>query len=81
MEYKAIQFSVIQTDPSCWKWIILLDTIGTRSGVSLTRADAVLDAESAIDKALENGEGSPKWNALIPRTLGDVALRRLRRNR
>ena len=53
MEYKAIQFKVIQADPSCWKWIIFLDAIRTRTGMSLTRADAVFDAESAIDKALE----------------------------
>jgi hypothetical protein len=53
MEYKAIQFKVTQTDPSCWQWIIFLDAIRTRTGVSLTRADAVLDAESAIDRALE----------------------------
>jgi hypothetical protein len=54
MEYKNIQFDVIQTtNPYGWKWIVFLDANRTRTGVGLTRADAVLDAEFAIDKALE----------------------------
>ena len=55
MEYKNIQFDVIQTtNPYGWKWIVFLDATRTRTGVGLTRADAVLDAEFAIDKALES---------------------------
>ena len=55
MEYKAIQFEIVQTrDPCCWKWIIFLDATRTRTGVALTRADAVLDARFAIEKALES---------------------------
>jgi hypothetical protein len=56
MEYKTIQFDVIQTtNPSYgWKWIAFLDATRTRTGVGLTRADAVLDAKLAIDKALES---------------------------
>ncbi len=53
MEYKGIQFQVIQANPFSWKWIVFLDATRMRAGVSLTRADAVSDAESAIDKALE----------------------------
>jgi hypothetical protein len=54
MEYKAIEYEIIQTtNPSCWKWIVFLDATRTRSGVALTRADAVLDAELAIEKALK----------------------------
>jgi hypothetical protein len=54
MEYKNIQFDVIQTtNPYGWKWIVFLDANRTWTGVGLTRADAVLDAEFAIDKALE----------------------------
>jgi len=45
MEYKAIQFEIVQTrDPCCWKWIIFLDATRTRTGIALTRADAMLDA-------------------------------------
>ena len=55
MEYKAIQFEIIQmTNPSRWKWVVFLDAIRTRTGIALTRADAVLDAELTIEKALEN---------------------------
>ena len=54
MEYKTIRFEVIETtNPYGWKWIVFLDLTKTRTGIGLTRADAVLDAEFAIDKALE----------------------------
>ena len=36
-----------------WKWIVFLDANRMRTGIALTRADAVLDAELAIEKALE----------------------------
>jgi hypothetical protein len=55
MEYKAIQFEIIQTtNPCCWKWVVFLDATRTQTGIALTRADAVLDAEFAIEKALES---------------------------
>jgi hypothetical protein len=55
MEYKAIQFEIIQmTNPCCWKWVVFLDATKTRTGIALTRADAVLDAEFAIAKAFES---------------------------
>ena len=54
MEYKEVQFEVVQTTtPCCWKWIAFLDAVSMRTGIALTRADAVLDAELAIEKALE----------------------------
>jgi hypothetical protein len=55
MEYKAIEFEIIRTtNPCCWKWVVFLDATKTRTGIALTRADAVLDAEFAIEKALES---------------------------
>jgi hypothetical protein len=55
MEYKAIQFEIIQmTNPCCWKWVVFLDATKTWTGIALTRADAVLDAEFAIEKAFES---------------------------
>jgi len=55
MEYEAIQFEILQTtNPSCWKWVVFLDETKTRTGIALTRADAVADAEFAIEKALES---------------------------
>jgi hypothetical protein len=56
MEYKAVQFEIIQTtNPYCWKWVVFLDATKTPTGIALTRADAVLDAEFAIEEALESG--------------------------
>ena len=61
MEYKAIQFEIIQTtNPCCWKWVVFLDATRTRTGIALTRADAVLDAEFAIEKALESRQRSAR---------------------
>jgi hypothetical protein len=57
MEHKGVQFAVVQTtNPCCWKWTAFLDAISSLTGVALTRADAVLDAELAIEKALERQE-------------------------
>ena len=54
MEHRNVQFDVIEaTNPCCWKWIVFLDANRMRTGIALTRADAVLDAELAIEKALE----------------------------
>jgi hypothetical protein len=54
MEHKGVQFEVIQTTHPCgWKWTAFLDAMRIRTGIALTRADAVLDAELAIEKALE----------------------------
>jgi hypothetical protein len=53
MEYKATQFEIIQAaNAVTWKWIVFLDATRMRTGIALTRADAVLDAEYTIDKAL-----------------------------
>jgi hypothetical protein len=55
MDYKTIPFEVLETtNPYGWKWIVFLDATRTRTGIGLTRADAVLDAEFAIDQPLEN---------------------------
>lgn len=54
MEHKGVEFEVVQApNSSCWKWTAFLDAIRMRTGVALTRADAVLDAELAIERALE----------------------------
>lgn len=50
MDYKWIEYSVVQT-ANGWKWVVHLEATRTRTGVSRTRAHAVLDAEHAIDMA------------------------------
>jgi hypothetical protein len=53
MEYKAVQFEVFQSpDLGCWKWTVFLHTT-TVGGIALTRADAILDAELAIESGLQ----------------------------
>ena len=59
MDYKGIEYSVVQT-ASGWKWIVFLDATRTRTGIGLTRADAVLDAESVIDKVLDSRRHNAK---------------------
>jgi hypothetical protein len=68
MEYRAVHFEVMQTtNPWCWKWVVFLNATRTRTGVALTRADAVLDAEVAIDKALEDrGRRSSSSTSHLP---------------
>ena len=57
MEYKAVQFEVVHSpDLGCWKWTVFLNAT-TRRGIALTRADAVLDAELAIEEALKPRNG------------------------
>jgi hypothetical protein len=57
MEYKDFTYHVAQTaNPPRWKWIVFLDATRTRTGRSLTRADAVLDAEQTIDNLLRSSE-------------------------
>ncbi len=50
MEYKGIEYRVVQAaNPTGWKWTVFLDATRTRTGLSSTRAHAVLDAERVID--------------------------------
>jgi hypothetical protein len=54
MQHKAVQFEVVPTtNPCCWKWIVFVNATRMRTGIALTRADAILDAEIAIERALE----------------------------
>ena len=59
--------------------VVFLDATRTRTGIGLTRADAVLDAELAIDKVLDSRQRNAKetssmlgailkgdkWNVLV----------------
>jgi hypothetical protein len=61
MEYKTIQFEVVETtNPYGWKWAVFLDATRTRTGIGLTRADAVLDAELVIEKVLDSRRSNAK---------------------
>jgi hypothetical protein len=80
MDYKGVEFQVVQASNPCrWKWTAFLDAIRMQSGVALTRADAALDAELAIEAALERREQSIKmgWEAEVH--LDDQPLTKLMR--
>jgi hypothetical protein len=63
MDYKGIEYQLVETtNPCCWKWTVLLDATRMRTGIALTRADAVLDAERAIDTALKRRPRSENTN-------------------
>ena len=52
MEYKGMQYSVVQTSsPTGWKWIVRLDG-KTKTGTAPHRTAAVRFAEIAIEKAI-----------------------------
>jgi hypothetical protein len=54
VEYKGIQFEIIEvTNPCCWKWVVFLHATKTRTGIAITRADAMLDAQAAIEEELD----------------------------
>jgi hypothetical protein len=54
MQYRNIQFSVVQTaNPNGFKWTIGLDADRIRTGISHSMKVAILDAQRKIDKALK----------------------------
>ena len=69
MEHNSVQFAVVEaTNPCCWKWIVFLDANGLQIGIAPTRTDAVIDAELAVEEALERAlagsfRKSTKYNA------------------
>jgi hypothetical protein len=53
MEHKGIQFQIVQmANPTGWIWTLELDEGRTKIGVSFSKANAIFNAISAIDKAL-----------------------------
>ncbi len=59
MEYKDIQYQVVQTaNPTGWKWTVQLDENRIKTGTSHSRENAIFCAHRAIDKALS---APAKW--------------------
>ena len=54
VDYKGIEYSVLQTANYGLKWTVFLDGFRTRTEIAHSRAHAVLDAERAIDKAIKD---------------------------
>ena len=52
MEYKGIQYQVVQTaNPTGWRWTVQLDT-KEKTGTSLSRGNAIFSAIRFIDRQL-----------------------------
>ena len=53
MEYKGIEYEVVQTaNPTGWKWIVRLDADRRKSGISVSRMMAITNAKRAIEKTV-----------------------------
>jgi hypothetical protein len=53
MTHKGIEYKVTAGSPAAWRWAVFIDSANPRTGISLTRSDAVIDAEFAIEEAAE----------------------------
>ena len=81
MEHKTIQFEVLPSNnPCCWKWVVFMSATKTRTGIALTRADAVLDAEIIIEKVLRNKGSETKCREKVELSNpSDVGVHRIKR--
>src|SRR5260370_25487 len=53
MKYRGIEYSVVQgTGRHIWKWSVAFDADHSEAGRATMKAEAILEAERAIDRAL-----------------------------
>jgi ribosomal protein S7 len=53
MQHRDIEFSAgLTACPSGWRWVVQFDVERTKTGVSLSMKDEILDAQRKIGKAL-----------------------------
>ena len=53
MEHKGIQYQVVQTaNPTGFRWTVQLDENKTKTGVSISKGNAIFNAVSFIDRAI-----------------------------
>jgi hypothetical protein len=59
MEYKGVEYQIVQTtDPTGWKWTVMLGREQTRTGSGHSRTAAIGLAQIAIDEAIRKGSPS-----------------------
>jgi hypothetical protein len=62
MKYRGIEYSVVQgIGRHIWKWSVAFDADHSEAGRAATKAEAILEAERAIDRAL-----APKKTRPVP---------------
>jgi hypothetical protein len=53
MNYRGIEYTAVQgLGRQVWKWSVALDADRTAAGMAMTKAEAVAEAQRAIDRAL-----------------------------
>ncbi len=53
MKHRDIEYTLVQgTGRHIWKWSVVLDGSRSAAGQAMTKAEAVSEAERAIDRAL-----------------------------
>ena len=53
MKYRHIEYSIVQgIGRNVWKWTVTFEEHRTKTGQAMTKADAVSNAERAIDQEL-----------------------------
>ena len=54
MEYKGIEYTVVQTaNPTGWKWVVSIDGKRTKTGDCFSRVRGISAAQKAIDKVVK----------------------------
>jgi hypothetical protein len=62
MKHRGVEYTVVQgIGRHIWKWSVAFDADHSEAGRAATKAEAVADAERAIDRAL-----APKKVRLVP---------------
>jgi len=62
MKHRGVEYTVVQgIGRHIWKWSVAFDADRSEAGRAATKAEAVADAERAIDRAL-----APKKVRLVP---------------
>jgi len=62
LKYRGVEYSVVQgIGRHIWKWSVAFDADRSEAGRAATKAEAISEAERAIDRAL-----APKKTRLVP---------------
>lgn len=76
MEYKGIEYSVVQTAcPTGWKWVAQLSAMKTSTGKASSRPEAIRLAHSAIEKVFA-AQSTAKTLETFNNSIDVIELRR-----
>lgn len=55
MEYRGVEYAVVQTIPTGWRWSVKRDQRSDKVGNGLSRDDAIIRANRFIDGMIRDG--------------------------